>query len=299
VHTTLFEADVAGRLAATLNGVPVTTSLVSETYGKSHLAQPGLSRSRVRAAQALDSATARLARRMHAVSTTVAETMAKNLRYPRERIDVVPRGRDASRLGQRTPRRREDARRRLGVREPAMLVLAAARHEHPKGLDLLIDAFPQVRERVPEARLVIAGREGADSSRLRAAVEELGLGRDVELLGERDDVADLLCAADVFVLPSRREGFPGVLVEALALRAPIVATDLPQVREVVGDCAVLVSSESANDLAAGLVRALAAPNDAAARASAGRARFERHFTIERVAGEMLELYCRVLRIKAI
>jgi glycosyltransferase involved in cell wall biosynthesis len=225
---------------------------------------------------------------------TVADTMARNLQYPRDRIDVIPRGRDGCRLGQRTPERRDAARIRIGIPDSAPLVLAAARHEYPKGLDLLIDSFPHVRARVPQARLVIAGRDGSDTSRLRTDVANRGLADDVTFLGERDDVAELLCAADVFVLPSRREGFPGVLVEALALRAPIVATDLPQVREVVGDCAVLVPSLSPDQLATGVLRVLADGKVTESRAFAGRRRFDAHFAIERVTAAMLEMYGRIL-----
>ncbi|MGH9283223.1 MAG: glycosyltransferase, partial [Acidimicrobiales bacterium] len=76
VHTALFEADVAGRVAARRARVPVVSSLTNTSYGAEHAAQPGVSALRLRAAQAVDIASARLVRRFHAVSAVVADTMA-------------------------------------------------------------------------------------------------------------------------------------------------------------------------------------------------------------------------------
>ena len=114
------------------------------------------------------------------------------------------------------------------------LVLAAARQEHQKGLDVLVESVPNLAATHPDLVVAIAGREGNESARLRATVERLAVADHVRFLGARDDVLDLLAAADVFVLPSRREGFGSVLVEALALEAPIVASDIGPVREVLG-----------------------------------------------------------------
>jgi glycosyltransferase involved in cell wall biosynthesis len=109
-------------------------------------------------------------------------------------------------------------------------------------------------------------------------------------------VEDLLCAADVFVLPSRWEGLGSVLIEAMALRAPIVATDLGPVRETVGDrTARIVPVEAPAELASAIVATL---GDAAARAEMadqGYARFEGHYTIDRVAEGMMAFYRRALR----
>jgi glycosyltransferase involved in cell wall biosynthesis len=296
VHTTLFEADVAGRVAARLARVPVVSSLVNEEYDRSHLGDPRLHRWKIRGGQLVDAATARLATRLHAVSEHVASTMARRLQFPRERIDVVPRGRDPELLGGRTPERREQARRALGFDDASPMLLAVARHEHQKGLDVLVDALVLVRRDVPDARLVVAGRYGNETQLLRERVSHLGLDDAVLLLGSRDDVADLLCAADLFVLPSRREGFPGSVVEAMALGAPVVATDLPQVREAVDpSCALLVAAGSSDELAGGVRGALADPDTAAARATRALRRFQERFTIDRVADEMLAFYARALR----
>ena len=109
VHTTLFEADVAGRLGATFAGVPVVSSLVNVHYGADQAAAPGLRRWKVRGAQLLDAATARRVVRFHANARYVADVMARRLHVPRDRIEVIPRGRDPERLGRRDPQRRARA----------------------------------------------------------------------------------------------------------------------------------------------------------------------------------------------
>ncbi len=244
VHTTLFEADLLGRIAGRLARVPVVSSLVTEGYGPAHAAEPGLRRWKVRAAQVADAATARSVARFHVPAEHIADTMARRLRVPRNRFDVVPRGRDPEALGRRSEDRRRAVRARLEVGDEVPLIVAVARQEHAKGLDVLVEAFGSVRPERPDARLLVAGAVGNATALLRERVSRGDLDGSVVFLGTRDDVPDLLCAADVFVLPSRREGSPGVVLEALALEAPVVASDLPGVREVfdgrdLGGCGTL------------------------------------------------------------
>lgn len=272
VHTTLFDADLAGRLAARAAGVTVTGSLVNLHYGPESR-QPGVSAVKQRAVQALDAATARLAPRLHAVSSAVADVMAPRLRYPRDRIVVIPRGRDPERLGRRTPERRAAARAGLGVGDGEQVVLAVGRHEHQKGFDVLVDAMPEVLASCPDVTLRIAGKDGRETAGLRAAAVGRGLDPDAVFLGERDDIPDLLCAADLFVLASRREGMPGALIEAMALEVPVLSSDLPVAQELLGDSASFVRDGAS--WAAAIVAALSSPSDTAGP----RARFEEHFTV--------------------
>lgn len=296
VHTTLYEANLVGRVAGTLTGTPVVTSLVNVPYGLEQRSAPGLQGWKVRATQLLDLATSRRVVRFHAITETVADVMALRLRLPRSRIDVVPRGRDPAVLGQRTAARRAQARDELQIRPSSGLVLAAARQEHQKGLDILLEAMPIVRLQRPEAHLVVAGRPGNQTTTLQAAVTRLGLEGSVQFLGVRHDVPDLLCAADVFVLPSRWEGLGSVLLEAMALRAPIVASDLAPVREVLSDQreGLLVPPNRPKALAAAIVATLGDQDGARERAERAFVRFADCFTIDRVATEMKAFYERAL-----
>jgi len=294
IHTTLFEANVIGRLVGAARSVPVACSLVNVPYGEEQLA--GLDAWKVRLAQGVDAGSARVVARFHAITDYVALTMARRLRLHRERIDVIPRGRDPERLGVRSPQRRSAARTCLGVGPDTPLVLAAARQERQKGLDILLEAFATVRRSVPAARLVIAGRQGNQTSLLRATVDRLELDDSVTFLGVRSDVPELLCGADVFALPSRWEGLGSVLLEAMALQAPLVASDLPPVREVLGDerCARLVPPEKPDALAQAVLALLDEPDEGARRAERARTRFTERFTANRVSEKMFDFYQRTL-----
>jgi glycosyltransferase involved in cell wall biosynthesis len=297
VHTTLFEADLVGRVASAATRVPVVGSLVNTAYGPEQLANPALNASKLRVAQFLDAATARRVARFHAVSRTVAEVMGTRLRLRRDRIDVVPRGRDPEQLGRRSAARRASVRAGLGAGAGDRIVLAVGRHEYQKGFDVLLRAFATVREAEPNTRLLIAGREGAATPVLRSLLDAKGAA-GVVMLGARSDVPDLLCAADVFVFPSRWEGMPGGVLEAMALEVPIVATDIAPVREVVGDtgCGRLVPPDDAEALAVALTAVVRDADAAAAEPclAKGRERFLEHFTTERVADQMLQFYARAI-----
>ena len=132
------------------------------------------------------------------------------------------------------------------------MVLAVGRLAAQKGFDVLLGAAARWRDLDPAPLLAIAG-DGPLAGELRARAASLGV--DAAFLGHRDDVADLLAAAAVFVLPSRWEGQPLILQEALRAGAAIVATRVGGIPDLVGDDAAL----------------LVAPGDAAALAAAVRA----------------------------
>ncbi len=294
VHTTLFEADLAGRRAAARLGVPCVSSLVNTTYDRMQADRESVSRVKLRAAQAVDAFTARRVARFHAVTEHVATVMSRRLLVPRAKIEVIPRGRDAAVMGRRSEHRAGAARRRLGVAPDAELVVAVGRQEPQKGLDVLLEALPRVRSRLPGVRVLIAGREGRATAELNMLVHNSGLADTVIFLGMRDDVADLLCAADVFAFPSLWEGAGGTLLEAMALECPIVSSRLPTLLEMLDDStAEFVTPHSADDLARGLIAALVDRRTALARAGVARARFEERFTIEASARRMAQLYSRV------
>jgi glycosyltransferase involved in cell wall biosynthesis len=296
VHTNLFEADIAGRIAASLARVPAVSSLVNVHYGPEHLANPSLSHVRLRSAQAVDALTAQVVRRFHAVTAHVATVMARRLWISSEKIDVIPRGRDAERLGRRTVARRAHVRGLLGLRSDQPVILAAARHEYQKGLDILLKAMPFVLREYPDTILLIAGRKGNATPILERLVFEHSLVQNVRFLGPRDDVPDLLAAADVFVLPSRWEGIAGVLLEAMALEAPIVAADLATLREVIEPekTAVLARPEDATSLGGAIVRVLNEKDPSRERAIRALGEFESRFAIDRVGGRMIAFYERAL-----
>jgi glycosyltransferase involved in cell wall biosynthesis len=219
--------------------------------------------------------------------------MGRRLRIPPEKIDVIPRGRDGALLGRRSPERRRTVRHRLGVSEESPLVLAVGRQEPQKGFDLLLCALPAVRHELPEVQVLVAGRAGRASESLAELAMANDLSDTVHFLGMRDDVADLMAAADVLAFPSLWEGAAGTLQEAMALECPIVTSGLPTILETVDpSTAEVVAPGRSDELAYALINVLQDPVSAAGRALAARERFERDFTIEVSARRMADLYFR-------
>lgn len=138
---------------------------------------------------------------------------------------------------------------------PGPHLVAAGRLCRAKGFDLLLDAMPIVRKHLPGAELAILGDGG-----LRAALEEhaqaLDLGQSVRFLGFRQNPWLYFRHADLFVLSSRYEGLPNVVLEALALETPVVATDCPGAIREIHDCSdgmVVVRPEDPQALAEAIV----------------------------------------------
>jgi predicted dehydrogenase/glycosyltransferase involved in cell wall biosynthesis len=192
---------------------------------------------------------------------------------------------------------REAARARLGIPAPAPVLLCVARFTPQKDHPTLIAAFTALRRRHPQARLLLAG-EGPE----RAACEARVALRQVEgvaFLGYRDDIGELLAAADLLVLPSRFEGLPLVVLEAMAVGLPVVATRIGGTLEALGDGhGYLCEAGDARDLARCLERALADAEAARACARQQRRRFDALFTAGRMADETARLYRSMLRTAA-
>ncbi|MES1182705.1 MAG: glycosyltransferase family 4 protein [Myxococcales bacterium] len=295
MHTTLFEADVFGRAATLGSSVPVVTSLVNMPYESARLTHDrNVNRAKLLVARSLEIATGRLfADHFHAISHAVKEAAAEKLFIPEQRITVVHRGRDPARLGRRTDARRRNARMALGISEDDVVVLNAARQEFQKGQRFLLEAFARLP--LPRVRLLIAGRAGSATSELQRLARPLA--ERVLFLEHRDDLPELMAAADIFALPSLWEGLGGVLLEAMALELPIVASDLAPVREITGpaDAARLVPPGDASALADALSEMLRNPQQEAARAERARKLFDERYTIDRSGDALFELFEKTAR----
>ncbi len=296
IHTSLFEADVVGRLVAARRRIPVVSSLVTMQYGQARREGEALPAWKVAAARALDAGSAQFVTRFHAITEAAAQHGSSHLCVGRKPVEVIPRGRSDAALGRRSRARRSSVRASRGWGDGEHVLLAVARQEPQKGLDVLLEAAAQLRGRGHRIRVVLVGRQGSASGRIARRIDELELRDVVEQLGVRDDVADLMVGADVLVLPSRWEGLGGVLLEAMALELPIVASDLAPIAEVApaGDVALLAEPGDASGLAEAIAATIADPAATAERTARGRVRFEERYTIEAVAEQMVGLYRRAL-----
>ena len=155
-----------------------------------------------------------------------------------------------------------------------------ARQEPEKGVDVLIAAFPRVLEAFPEAVLALIGL-GTQMAANRAAAVAGGVRERVEFCGVLTNPAPAIAAADVIVLPSRREGLPVVVLEAFALERPVVASNVGGTPAVVrdGDTGWLVPPEDPAALAAALIDAGGDLDECRARGARGAALVAERYSI--------------------
>lgn len=157
-----------------------------------------------------------------AVSKGVADDLAQMIKIPREHIQVIYNPIVTPDLIERSTALLDHPWFRNG--EPPVL-LAVGRLTAQKGFDVLIQAFAELRKNC-QARLLIIG-EGEERPALEALVKELNLEQDVSMPGFETNPYPYMAHAAIFVLSSRWEGLPTVLVEAMSLGTPIVSTDCP------------------------------------------------------------------------
>ena len=290
VHASLWNADLATRLGLTGCRVALVSSLVNDTYDDRRIgAYSTRRRTLVRVVRLADRVSARRVDHFHAVTGSVRDHYVAALGLEPSRITVAFRGREASVHRVPTPSERAGARAELGVSTP--VVLAVGRLEPQKDLVTFVDAVASVATRHEDVVALVAGRDGNDGPRVRACIDERGLGDRVQLLGHRSDVPALLGAADCFVLTSRYEGTAGVVIEAMLGGVPVVASDLPGVREVTdgGAHARLVPAGDAPAFAEAIEAALTEGRDHG-RVGLARAWAEERFTMAGAAGGLLAIY---------
>ncbi len=172
-------------------------------------------------------------------------------------------------------------------------VLFGGRLDAQKDLRTLVDAWREVAEAFPDARLVLAG-EGPERAGLTARRDALGLAQRVELPGFVADYPDRLGACAVFVLPSRFEGMSNALLEAMADARACVASELPENRHTLGDAGRFFAPGDTRALAAVLVELLGSSAERARLGAAARCRAEQHFALGAVADRYLSLYDELL-----
>lgn len=210
-----------------------------------------------------------------------------------DRICVVPNAIDVARFAEGAGARAFEWRRRFaGAQTP--VILTVGRLYRQKGMEFFVEAAARIHHVVPQARFWIAG-EGIQRRQLEAQIQALRLQGVVTLLGQQRDVAAIMAASDVFVMPSLGEGFGNVLLEAMALGKPVVATRVGGTPEVVRDSETgwLVPARQPAALATAVLRILQDPGLAARVGTQAEDFVARHFAVAHVAAQMVAAYRQV------
>ncbi len=215
----------------------------------------------------------------------------------KSQFDYIYNGVDVERLRKRKVDRIQK-RQEIGVENDCFLVVTAGRLVPVKGHTYLITALAQVITEIPNIRLVFLG-DGELRGELLGQAETLGLEKHVLFLGMRSDVPEIISCSDLFVLPSVNEGFGVVLLEAMVMKCPIVATNVGGVPEVVldGETGILVPLKDPAQLARGIIRLLKDRPLAFQMAECGYQRLKACFDIRETVSKTENLYRELLERK--
>jgi glycosyltransferase involved in cell wall biosynthesis len=236
----------------------------------------------------------RLADAVNACCAFSARALSRVDGFAGGRIGVIENGIELERYGPAADR--SALRQRLGL-DPGRLYVAAVARFHPvKDHASLVGAFGRVAAARPDADLLLVG-DGPLRPDLERQVRDLGLAGRAHFLGVRDDVPDLLRAADLFALTSLSEAASLTLLEAMASELPVVATAVGGNPEMVRDGreGLLAPRGDVPGIAAALTRLLGDPEARRRMGEAGRARVEGCYRLEQTVGAYWELYRRLVR----
>lgn len=295
VHAHTPKGGLLGTMAAALARVPVR---IYHMRGLPMMTAKGLRR-RLLTSTEIISCT--LAHRVLCQSHSLREVAIAEGICPAERLEVLLSGSNGvDSAGRYNPANlvgvREAVRRENGIPPDALVFGFLGRLVRDKGVVEFADAWGQLREEFPSAHLLVAGPfEPQDPvpERIRRALEE---DPRVHMVGATREPPRMYAAMDVLVLPTYREGFPNVPLEAAAMRLPVVATRIPGCIDAVEDgvTGILVPPSDSNSLADAMRRYAQSAALRAQHGQAGRARVETHFQRERIWDAVADFYRRLL-----
>jgi len=293
VHAHTPKGGLLGMTAAALARVPVR---IYHVHGLPMVTSRGVRRALLWSAER---ASCTLAHRVLCVSNSVRELAVAEGVVGAARIEVLGHGTingiDAElrfRPDQASVAAGRAERARWGIPDSALVVGFVGRLVRDKGVAEMAEAWRKLRERFPEAHLLVVGPEESQDPLPSGVLEALRADPRVHLTGVRWDTPPLFAAMDIVVLPSYREGFGIVLLEGAAMALPVVGTNIPGCRDAVIDemTGLLVPAQDCAALEGALARYLCDPHLRRRHGAAGRERVLREFRPQVLWEALLEVY---------
>jgi glycosyltransferase involved in cell wall biosynthesis len=276
-----------GLPASRLGGVGRRTFVFHNNYPElsAHTDRPAYRRRVIRDVAAFDGCIA--------ISDRVRDWVVSNDVIGAEKVTVIRNGIDLDQARGRRPR--AETRAALGIPADAVVLVQVGRFSEQKNQEIAVAAFAEAAVDRPGAHLILVG-DGPLRGRAEQAAADSPAADRIHFLGVRDDVADLLAAADLFLMPSSWEGLPISLLEAFANGLPLVGCDAPGIADTVTDCpetAILVPPRDTGALARAMGQAMA---DTGWRRTAGAAAegfVRRHHSADTMVDRYLEAHGHV------
>ncbi len=225
--------------------------------------------------------------RLLAVSFALREPLVE--RFGIDKVTCIHNAVDVDRI--RVTTDLANLRKELGLDQHDFVIGTMGRLHPVKGLDVFLRAARIIKDHGKRAKFIIAG-DGPLRDQLQALAQQCGLAHEVMFLGHRSDGNNILGLMDLFVLPSLSEGIPLVLLEAMALARPVVATAVGGIPEVVEHeiSGLLVAAGNHEDLAKGCLAVMDNPTLAQELGPAGRRRVEEAFSADVMAENVANVY---------
>ncbi len=276
VQSFLFHANVVASIAAHQARAPAISTGI-------RVADPSRWRQRV------ERMFTRKAQRSVGVSQAVARFVAEQAGFPRERLHVIPNGIDISHY----PAGRPADLSEFGVPAGRKAILFVGRMETQKGADWLAALAPQILAELAEHHMLLVG-DGSLRSHVEKACRASSVASRIHFAGWRPDVPQIMAACQLLVLPSRWEGMPNALLEAMASGLPTVSTAAEGVLELLGEsefgrrqCVALGDKDA---FAKQVVKIAENSVLATALGRANRIRVQQHFSLERMVARYEQLF---------
>ena len=276
VHSHLWGANFWGRLAAGWAGVP---AMIAHEHGM----QPWRGRFHF----LMDRWLAGRTNRILFASAQVMDGYLKQTGIAAAKCLVIPNGVAVSEVAHS----KAELRRQLGWSDHERVVVSVGRLSPEKGYDDLLTAFAATQRQFPSARLVLIG-DGDQRPALQQLQGQLGLNGEVTFAGLQDDVSRWLAAADVYVQPSRREGLPLAVLEAMAAGLPVIATRVGDLGQLITDgrTGYLVPAEHPEALAQILTHVLTHLNQQWSVIEAAQQTVRQHYSSESMVRAVERVY---------
>lgn len=277
VQSFLFHANVVAASVGRLRGIPVIAGV--------RVADPSRSRQRV------ERWLAPWIKQFVCVSQSVADFCEQTAGLPREKLTVIPNGVDVAKFRDTQPADGAS----LGLPTVRRYFISIGRLDRQKGFDWLLPQLPRIFAERPDYDLLLVG-EGPERGRLQTQAAELGIRERVHFLGWRGNIPQLLKLADLLLLPSRWEGMPNVLLEAMAAGLPAVTTNVEGAAEILGSLAPrqLIAKEAAAAFTESVLAFAASTELRQTVGQANNQRVARHFSLAVLATAYEALYGRII-----
>lgn len=224
---------------------------------------------------------------------------------PKEKIRIITQGVDTERFRPATDK--STLRKKLNLPTAGIIITFVGSFIERKGADILVSAFAEINKKARNAYLLVVGpyqfaeekepERTRFSRRMLEKIEELGLRKKTIFAGAKENVEEYLMASDIFLFPSRKEGFGTVIIEAMASSIPVVISAMPGISEEIvtsGEDGIIVPGEEPKDFAKAVIELALDEEKRRKMGKKAREKAERIFSLDKIADTYIRFYREVL-----